>query len=163
MENKSIGKNSINNGIEVYLVTTISDCGETRENFVTLDEKFAIETAFDMYEAYDRENVFVETWKNNVITRLGYIIKGFSNMENKSIEKNLIDDDVEVYLVMAVSPNGETLENFITLDRKLSVEKAFDMDGVYNPQTVFVETWRDGVMIGLGYILDGKLIEERFN
>lgn len=163
MENKSIEKNLNDNDIEVHLVTTISDCGETRENFVTLDEKFAIETAFDMYEAYDRENVFVETWKNNVITRLGYIIKGFSNMENKSIEKNLIDDGVEVHLVMAVSPNGETLENFVTLDRKLSVEKAFDMYETYNPQTVFVETWRDDVMIGLGYILDGKLIEERFN
>ena len=90
MKSKSIGKNSINNGIEVYLVTTISESGKTLENFVTLDEKLAIEKAFDMYEIYGGENVFVETWKNNDMINLGYIINEFSNLEYKSIEKNSI-------------------------------------------------------------------------
>lgn len=81
MENESIGKNSINNGIEVYLVTTISKRGETLANFVTLDGKLAIEKAFDMYEVYEGESVFVEIWKDNDMIKLGYIINGFSNME----------------------------------------------------------------------------------
>lgn len=88
MENESIEKNSINNSIEVYLVTTISESGNTLENFVTLDEKLAIEKAFDMYEVYGGESVFVETWKDNDMINLGYIINEFSNLEYKSIEKN---------------------------------------------------------------------------
>lgn len=90
MENKSIGKNSIDDGIKVYLVTTISESGNTLENFVTLDERLAIEKAFDMYEVYGGESVFVETWKDNDMINLGYIINEFSNLEYKSIEKNSI-------------------------------------------------------------------------
>ena len=88
MENKSIVKNPINNSIEVYLVTTISKDGKTLANFVTLDEKLAIEKAFDMYEIYGGESVFVETWKDNDMINLGYIINEFSNLEYKSIGKN---------------------------------------------------------------------------
>lgn len=76
MENKSIKKNSINNDIEVYLVSAISDCGETLENFVTLDKKLAIEKAFNIYDDYDQQSVFIDTWKNNTIIKIGYIIDG---------------------------------------------------------------------------------------
>ena len=70
MENKSI------EGIEVYLVSAISDCGETLENFVTLDKKLAIEKAFNIYDDYDQQSVFIDTWKNNTIIKIGYIIDG---------------------------------------------------------------------------------------
>lgn len=76
MENKSIGKNSINNDIEVYLVSAISDCGETLENFVTLDRELAIKKAFNIYDDYDQQSVFIDTWKNNTIIKIGYIIDG---------------------------------------------------------------------------------------
>ena len=76
MENNSIRKNSINNGIEIYLVSAISDCGETLENFVTLDKKLAIEKAFNIYDDYDQQSVFIDTWKNNTIIKIGYIIDG---------------------------------------------------------------------------------------
>lgn len=76
MENKSIGKNSINNDIEVYLVSAISDCGETLENFVTLDRELAIKKAFNIYDDYDQQSVFIDTWKNNTIVKIGYIVDG---------------------------------------------------------------------------------------
>ena len=166
MENKSIG-----NGVKAYLVTTISMCGKTLENFVTLDEKLAVEKAFDMYEAYNRENVFVETLENNIMIKLGYIIKEFSNMENKSIGKNSINNGIEIYSVTAVFPNGEILETFVTLDRKIAVEKAFDMndfycefDAVEHSVSVVVDTWKDNELIKIECILDGKLIiEEKFD
>lgn len=75
MENNSIRKNSIDNSVEVYLVS-ITVCGETLENFVTLDKELAIEKAFDMYDDYDQQSVFIDTWKNNAIIKIGYIIDG---------------------------------------------------------------------------------------
>lgn len=76
MENKSIKKNSINNDVEVYLITAMSDCAETLENFVTLDKKLAVEKALDMYDCYSQQNIFIDIWKNNVIIKTGYIIDG---------------------------------------------------------------------------------------
>ena len=76
MENNSMKKNSIDNGVEVYLVSAISDCGETLENFVTLDKKLAIEKALNIYDDYDQQSVFIDTWKNNTIIKIGYIIDG---------------------------------------------------------------------------------------
>lgn len=76
MENNSIRKNSINNDIEVYLVSAMSDCGETLENFVTLDKELAVEKALNIYDDYDQQSVFVDTWKNNTIIKIGYIIDG---------------------------------------------------------------------------------------
>lgn len=76
MENKSMKKNSIDNGVEVYLVSAISDCGETLENFVTLDKKLAIKKALNIYDDYDQQSVFIDTWKNNTIIKIGYIIDG---------------------------------------------------------------------------------------
>lgn len=85
-------------------------------------------------------------------------------MENKSIEKNLINNGIEIYSVTTMFPNGEILENFVTLDRKLAVEKAFDMDEVYrefdaDSHNVFIDTWKDNKMIKTECIVDGKLIE----
>ena len=76
MENNSMRKNSIDNGIEIYSVTAMSDCGETLENFVTLDKKLAVEKALNIYDDYDQQTVFIDTWKNNTIIKIGYIIDG---------------------------------------------------------------------------------------
>lgn len=84
-------------------------------------------------------------------------------MENKSIEKNSINNDIEVYLVSAISDCGETLENFVTLDKKLAIEKALNIYDDYDQQSVFIDTWKNNTIIKIGYIIDGKFIEEKFN
>lgn len=84
-------------------------------------------------------------------------------MENNSIRKNLINNDIEVYLVSAISDCGETLENFVTLDKELAVEKALNIYDDYDQQSVFVDTWKNNTIIKIGYIIDGKFIEEKFN
>ena len=83
-------------------------------------------------------------------------------MENNSIRKNFIDDGIEIYLVSAISNCGETLENFVTLDKKLAVEKALNIYDDYDQQTVFIDTWKNNTIIKIGYIIDGELIEEKF-
>lgn len=84
-------------------------------------------------------------------------------MENNSIRKNLINNDIEVYLVSAISDCGETLENFVTLDKELAVEKALNIYDDYDQQSVFIDTWKNNTIIKIGYIIDGKFIEEKFN
>lgn len=84
-------------------------------------------------------------------------------MENNSIRKNSIDDGIEIYLVSAISDCGETLENFVTLDKELAVEKALNIYDDYDQQSVFVDTWKNNTIIKIGYIIDGKFIEEKFN
>lgn len=76
MENNSMKKNSIDDGIEIYLVSAMSDCGEALENFVTLDKELAVEKALNIYDDYDQQSVFIDTWKNNTIVKIGYIIDG---------------------------------------------------------------------------------------
>lgn len=85
-------------------------------------------------------------------------------MENNSIGKNSIDNGIEVYSVTAMFPNGEILGTFITLDRKLAVEKAFYMDEAYHEfdmdsYNVFIDTWKDNEMIKTECIYDGELTE----
>ena len=84
-------------------------------------------------------------------------------MENNSMKKNSIDDGIEIYLVSAMSDCGETLENFVTLDKKLAIEKAFNIYDDYDQQSVFIDTWKNNAIIKIGYIIDGKFIEEKFN
>lgn len=83
-------------------------------------------------------------------------------MENNSMEKNLNDDGIEIYSITAMSDCGETLESFVTLDKKLAVEKALDIYEAYNQQNVFIDIWKNNTMIKTGYIIDGELIEEKF-
>ena len=84
-------------------------------------------------------------------------------MENNSMKKNSIDDGIEIYLVSAISDCGETLENFVTLDKELAVEKALNIYDDYDQQSVFIDTWKNNTIIKIGYIIDGKFIEEKFN
>ena len=84
-------------------------------------------------------------------------------MENNSIRKNSIDDGIEIYLVSAMSDCGETLENFVTLDRELAIKKAFNIYDDYDQQSVFIDTWKNNTIVKIGYIVDGKFIEEKFN
>ena len=84
-------------------------------------------------------------------------------MENNSMKKNSIDDGIEIYLVSAMSDCGETLENFVTLDKELAVEKALNIYNDYDQQSVFIDTWKNNTIIKIGYIIDGKFIEEKFN
>lgn len=84
-------------------------------------------------------------------------------MENNSMRKNSIDDGIEVYLVSAISDCGETLENFVTLDRELAIKKAFNIYDDYDQQSVFIDTWKNNTIVKIGYIVDGKFIEEKFN
>lgn len=76
MENKSMGKISVDNDVEIYSITAMSDCGETLESFVTLDRKLAVEKALDIYDDYNQQNVFIDIWKNNTVIKTGYIIDG---------------------------------------------------------------------------------------
>lgn len=82
-------------------------------------------------------------------------------MENNSMKKNFIDDGIEIYSVTAMSDCGETLESFVTLDKKLAVEKALDIYDDYNQQNVFIDIWKNNTIIKIGYIIDGELIEEK--
>ena len=79
MTKNSMKKILTDNGVEVYLVTAMSVCGETLVNFVTLDKKLAVEKAFniyDDYDDYDQPSVYVETGKNNTIIKIGDIVHG---------------------------------------------------------------------------------------
>ena len=80
-------------------------------------------------------------------------------MENKSIKKNL--NEIEIYSVTAEILNGEILESFVTLDRKLAVKKAFEMNDFYceadkYTHIVYIDTWKDNERIKFEYIFKGK-------
>lgn len=70
-------------------------------------------------------------------------------MENKSIEKNL--NEVEVYLVVAMTNDYDIIDNYVILDRGLAVSRAYDMYYEHKDNfdycAVFVDTWKNGVMI----------------
>ena len=81
-------------------------------------------------------------------------------MTNKSIEKNL--SEIEVYSVIAFE-NFDIVDNYVDLNRGSAVLKAYDMhyDGkdVMGHYDVFIDTWRDGVIVKSEYIdREGKLV-----
>ena len=75
MENKSMEKNL--NEIEVYSVTALVESRDVPDNHVTLNRYSAIIKAYDMYYRYkdtgDYYNVFIDTWKNDVLIKTEYI------------------------------------------------------------------------------------------
>ena len=82
-------------------------------------------------------------------------------MENNSIRKNSINNGIEIYSVTAMFPNGEILENFVTLDRELAVKKAFKMNDFYRKvdeyaYIVYIDTWKDNEKIKFEYVFKGK-------
>ena len=75
MENKSMEKNL--NEIEIYSVTVLVEDFGIPDNHVTLNRYSAIIKAYDIYYKYrdteDYYNVFIDTWKNDVLVKSEYI------------------------------------------------------------------------------------------
>ena len=75
MESKSIGKNL--NEIEIYSVIVLIEGFSVPGSHVTLDRYSAIIKAYDIYYKYrdtkNHCNVFIDTWKNDVLVKSEYI------------------------------------------------------------------------------------------
>ena len=85
-------------------------------------------------------------------------------MENKSIEKIL--NEMEIYSVVAIADNTDTIDNHVTLNRNLALLKAYDMyykrkDAEYY-YTIYVDTWKNDVMIKSEYIDDNEKLVVRY-
>ena len=81
-------------------------------------------------------------------------------MENKSMEKNF--SEIEIYSVTAFE-NFDIVDNYVDLNRGSAILKAYDMyyDGkdIMGHYDVFIDTWRDGVIVKSEYIdREGKLV-----
>lgn len=82
MESKSIGKNL--NEIEIYSVIVLIEGSSVLDSHVTLNRYSAMIKAYDMYykhrDTKNHCNVFIDTWKNDVLVKVEYIDDNNENL-----------------------------------------------------------------------------------
>lgn len=79
-------------------------------------------------------------------------------MEKNSIEKNL--SEIEIYLVITMAEDFAIIDTHVTLSRGSAILKAYDMYYDHKDTedycTVFVDTWKNGIMIKSEHIDDNE-------
>ena len=89
-------------------------------------------------------------------------------MENNSMKKNL--SEIEIYSIVVMTDNFSIKSNHVTLDRGKALVMAYDAyyksRGCKPCYNVFIDTWRDDVIIKVEYIDSNGNIEvnyEKYN